>query len=360
MLSSPAKFPIPWGNSAGAPYIRAIPVNSQIGIQNGAASLTDGFVPDNFLPTAGGGVPPFGQDMNGILNQVTQTQQWQQAGGGWQYDSSFVTSIGGYPSGAVLFSETVLGRQWLSTADGNTTDPDSISAANWATPPGQIPVGAPLPSFSSTVPFGYVPANGLTIGNASSNATERANSDTLLLYRFVWLNFSNSECPLLTSAGAPVSRGANPDADYNANNQLTLPSLKGTALIGVDGMGGAASTFLANVPIVIGNTTSPGSILGENLHTLTQSELAVHTHANTLTDPTHTHGTTEINGATTMSVIGGSENFAAGNFSHQSLTACFSINNAATGISINNASQGGGGAHNNVERSMTVYWNLAL
>ena len=61
MLASaiPIKFPIPFGNSAGGGYIRPIPQASQIGIANGAASLTDGFPPLNFLPLGSGGVPPF-------------------------------------------------------------------------------------------------------------------------------------------------------------------------------------------------------------------------------------------------------------------------------------------------------------
>ncbi|TIW87308.1 MAG: hypothetical protein E5V52_04410 [Mesorhizobium sp.] len=46
----PAKFPVAWGASASPSYIRSIPLGSQIGIVNGAASLTDGFPPLNFLP----------------------------------------------------------------------------------------------------------------------------------------------------------------------------------------------------------------------------------------------------------------------------------------------------------------------
>jgi len=348
MLSSavPSKFPIPWANAAGGSFIRPIPEASQIGIQNGAASLTDGFVPDNFQVIAAGGVPPFGQDMNGILKLITQIEQWEQAGGGYVYDSAFSTAIGGYPKGARLNSAVVLGRQWLSTVDSNTTDPDSVSAANWVTPPGQNPSGTPIPSFSSTIPFGSVAANALTIGNAASNATNRANSDTLLLFRFVWLTFSNSECPLLNSAGSPVSRGANPDADYAANNALTLPNGKGASLIGVDNMGGSASTFLNGVPVAIGNSTTPGSIVGENLHPLVAAENGIHNHG--VNDPTHVHGYEEFSAGS--GTVGGGGAFGA--------NIAANTNAAATNISIQN--QGSGTPHNTVQRSMTVYWNLAL
>ena len=143
---------------------------SQIGVNAGFASLNDGFPPLTMTPIAAGGVPPFGQDMNGILNQITEIQQWEQAGGGWQFDVNFAAEIGGYPQGAILNSKVVLGRKWMSIVDNNLTDPDSASAANWVTPAGQLPVGTPVPSFSPTVPPGFVAANALRIGNTNSGA----------------------------------------------------------------------------------------------------------------------------------------------------------------------------------------------
>ncbi|NTG07273.1 glycine-rich domain-containing protein [Rhizobium rhizogenes] len=127
---SPSKFQLPWANSATSSYTRTIPVASQIGIQNGAASLTDGFPPLNFLPVGSGGIPPFGQDMNGILNQTTANLQWLNAGGLFAYDGTFSTSIGGYPAGAMLKSASTVGLFWLNTADNNTTNPES-GGANW-------------------------------------------------------------------------------------------------------------------------------------------------------------------------------------------------------------------------------------
>src|SRR5882757_8166258 len=182
VASSPPKFPKVWGQNAGDPFIRPIPVDSQIGINAGFASLNDGFPPLTMTPIPAGGVPPFGQDTNGILKQITQSIQWEQAGGGYFFDAAFATAIGGYPAGAILNSAVVLGRQWMSLVDNNLTDPDSAAAAGWVLPPGQLPAGTPVPSFSSVVPYGFVPANGLTIGNAASNASGRANADALFLF----------------------------------------------------------------------------------------------------------------------------------------------------------------------------------
>ena len=65
----PSKFAIPFASSAGAGYIRTIP-QTPTGTA-GQASLQQGFPPENFSPVSAGGVPPFGQDFNGLLNQVT-------------------------------------------------------------------------------------------------------------------------------------------------------------------------------------------------------------------------------------------------------------------------------------------------
>ena len=125
----PSKIPLPFAYAAGSSYKNTIPVASQIGITNGRASLADGFPPLNFTPISAGGVPPFGGDMNGILNEMTSIQQWQQAGGFFTYDSAFSTAVGGYPKGAILQSTSLSGL-WMSSAENNTSNPDT-GGAGW-------------------------------------------------------------------------------------------------------------------------------------------------------------------------------------------------------------------------------------
>lgn len=125
----PTKIPLPFAYNAGVGYKNTIPTASQIGVVNGRASLNDGFPPLNFVPISSGGVPPFGSDVNGILNEITAITQWQQAGGFFFYDSSFSTTIGGYPKGAILQSSSNSGL-WISTAENNTTNPDT-GGAGW-------------------------------------------------------------------------------------------------------------------------------------------------------------------------------------------------------------------------------------
>lgn len=126
----PDFFPKPFGANAGASFIRDIPAASQIGAEDGAASLTDGFPPLTFQPIASGGVPPFGQDMNGILFQTSAWCRWVAAGAQAQFNSTFATAIGGYPKYSVLASTTP-GLFWQSTVENNATNPDSGGAANW-------------------------------------------------------------------------------------------------------------------------------------------------------------------------------------------------------------------------------------
>ena len=346
----PPSFPIPFASSAGGSFIRPIPQASQIGIINGAASLTDGFVPLNFSPVAAGGVPPFGEDFNGILNQITLWNQWTEAGAPVSYNSAFSTGINGYPQGAILQSVVTLGKRWMSTVDNNTTDPDFSGAANWVGAPGDVPTGTPLQSLTSTLPYGYVAANGLTIGNGSSNATGRANADTQFLYAFNWLNFSNSACPIYTSTGSASTRGANPAADFAANKALAMPSMQGLELMGVDTMGGGATTFLNGVPVGSGGTTTPGSVLGENLHQLSIAELAAHTHGNFLSDPSHLHNY--------LSNLGGA--YQGGGTAGGAAQVNNNTAAAVTGTTLTNASVGSSSSHNTVHRSMLVFWGQKL
>jgi hypothetical protein len=160
-----ARFNIPWGNSAGVSYTHAIPQASQIGITPGAASLTDGFPPLNFLPVGGGGIPPFGQDFNGIFNWVTDAIQWIQAGGTWGYDSTFSAAINGYPQGAIVVAASGIGNFWLNLVDNNTSNPDT-GGANWV----PFSLGVPSPSAISAA---------ITLGSAQTLTNNLATTINL-------------------------------------------------------------------------------------------------------------------------------------------------------------------------------------
>lgn len=79
-----------------------IPVASQVGITDGAASFETGFPPDTLIDIGDGGIAPDGLDMNGILNIITQHIRFWLAGGYPRFDATLCTEIGGYPVGTIL------------------------------------------------------------------------------------------------------------------------------------------------------------------------------------------------------------------------------------------------------------------
>jgi hypothetical protein len=104
-----------------------------------------------------------------------------------------------------------------------------------------VPVGTVQSFARSTAPTGWLAANGSTIGSASSNATN-ASADYSALFTVLWDNWSNTDLPILDSAGAASTRGANAAADFAANKRLPLPDLRGIFVRGA----GSAQTIGGN------------------------------------------------------------------------------------------------------------------
>lgn len=251
---TPNKFPIPFADSATVPtFRRAIPEASQIGIQAGAASLTDGFPPVTFDPLDAGGIPPFGQDFNGLLNQITLWSQWQAAGGMVVYDAAFSSDIGGYPLGAVLAATIGAGKFWISTADNNTTDPDA-GGANWLAIGGPIaaarvmanltgssapatPVTLPALAtamgfattlggeWSITFPGGLIKKGGLTnVVGAGSLATQSFATPFPTSCFTVTVSYANSLSPSQATGGNPHNATPIDETGFRIFNGGTNPS----------------------------------------------------------------------------------------------------------------------------------------
>lgn len=180
---------------------------------------------------------------------------------------------------------------------------------------------------------GWVRQNGRTVGSATSGASERANADCQALFLYLWNNFTDAKCPVISG------RGASAAADWAANKQITLRDRRGRAAFGLDGMGNIRANIIPDTLVSGGDTAdTQGAIGGEANHTLVTAEMPVHNHA--LTDPGHTHAQesgTVLNHAPNILNLGGGPN---GN-SNASSTAP-----AVTGITL--APAGGGTAHNNM------------
>lgn len=145
--------------------------------------------------------------------------------------------------------------------DPTSTDPDSLlkTGDTWFSPIGGNRAGA-------------VRLNGRTLGAGSSSASERANDDTRPLFIFLWTNLENTQAPV--SGG----RGASAAADFAANKTITLPDLRGSVPIGLDGMGNSVAGRLASAPIENGTATTGGSVLGGNTQILEEANMPAHTH----------------------------------------------------------------------------------
>lgn len=166
-------------------------------------------------------------------------------------------------------------------------------------------------TMKATADAGWVMCNDGTIGPAGSGATTRANADCEALYTLLWNNVSNS------FAAVTGGRGASAAADWAAGKTLALTKMLGRALA----INGAGSGLTAR---------SLGQTLGAETHTLAISEIPAHTH----TTPTRNDRN---------SYPGGSD------------TVTQSNNN---GNAISTGSQGGGGAHNNMQP--TTFVNVML
>ncbi|UPJ51866.1 tail fiber protein [Bradyrhizobium sp. 200] len=97
-----------------------------------------------------------------------------------------------------------------------------------------------------------------------------------------------------------------------------------------------------------GNPANLGAVGGLESHTLTTPQIPAHSHPNSLTDPGHSHSETQHSAAVSTSNFQDTARFSAGP-NGGSIQTALSTSSNTTGISINNANAGGGGAHNNVQ-----------
>lgn len=243
---SPSKFPIPWGNAAGAGYIRSVPTASQINTVPGAASFADGFPPVCALPIAAGGTPPYMQDFNGIFNIVTAWLQWYQAGGPINYDSTFQTNIGGYPSGARVASLTLPGRIWQSTVDNNTTNPDT-GGAGWTNANSGRLIN--VRSYTQTGTYTYAPSTGTSfiivtvVGAGGAGGGAFSGGPGYYVVGSAGASGSAGSSLLRSGfGGATISVGAGGAPTFNQGSPGGTSSFG--SFLSAPGGGGGASTFL--------------------------------------------------------------------------------------------------------------------
>lgn len=124
----------------------------------------------------------------------------------------------------------------------------------------------------------------------------------------------------------------------DGSTTFNLPDLRGRVTAGKDDMGGSAASRLTSNYFGT-SAANLGAVGGLESHILTVGQLAPHTHSNTLTDPGHSH-------TTDAKTLPGGVGVASGSGISGGAA---SINSNVTGVTITNASTGGGSAHNNIQ-----------
>lgn len=116
-------------------------------------------------------------------------------------------------------------------------------------------------SINSAI-LGWLMMDDGTIGNTSSGATHK-NINTFPLFKLIWDNFQSNQtlAPMFTSGGVSTPYGADAEADFSANNRLSLTKMAGRVMAGM-------------IPV----THPLGSFLGSETHTQTIGEMPTHDH----------------------------------------------------------------------------------
>ena len=132
-ITEPSKILTPWASTGSK---NPIPANANN--TTGAAGFDKGFPDITMTPEEAGGLPPDGQDFNGIFYQITEIIQYIQAGGQPFFSAALSSAIGGYPKGCVILGADAV-TLWQNQVDNNTSDPNS-------TPTGWLKVDVNLKS----------------------------------------------------------------------------------------------------------------------------------------------------------------------------------------------------------------------
>ncbi|MDN3813708.1 hypothetical protein ACVZH2_02880 [Morganella morganii] len=109
-----------------------IPENYETSMESNQATWDQGFGQITMLPVAAGGLPPKGQDFNGIFNQISENIVYLSQGGRFKFSAEYAEAIGGYPKGAVLQSDDEK-KEYLSLIDNNKVDFNTATdiSASW-------------------------------------------------------------------------------------------------------------------------------------------------------------------------------------------------------------------------------------
>ena len=266
-MTYPTPLSLAWGAGSGT-HVGAkntIPVSSAAPL----ASWNDGFPDTTLLPVTQGGVPPEGQDFNGVLNALSQHAVYGNLGGKYKFSSALAASTG-YGIGAVVQDAANPGVEWQSLCANNAADPGtgpfaitascaagvlSVSATSGTMLVGQSVAGAGIPINTTILSFGTGTGGTGTYNLSSSPGTvasesmsvfgwathvgsapslkgatsisqERKNSETVSLSEFGGdpTGLTSSYAAFVAATTAKVSDLFAPAGTYLIDTNLSIPA----------------------------------------------------------------------------------------------------------------------------------------
>lgn len=221
-INIPPKMPVPWATSG---LKNTIPATSSP--VTGNAGYDQGFTAINMTPRTAGGIPPFGQDFNGIFYAVTEALRYLETGAGFPYDGAFATAVGGYPLGARVQRTDGYGS-WLNTSANNTTDPEAFGSG-WA-PEGSGTAGVVMSNANVTL-------TALQAARDIIVVTGSLTADLSLIfpsYQKSWVVVNNTSGSFTvtakTASGGGVTLGSLSNTVVYGDGVSILPAIRGVSM----------------------------------------------------------------------------------------------------------------------------------
>jgi len=196
---------------------------------------------------------------------------------------------------------------------------------------------------------GYVRCNGRSIGNSGSGADERANPDCEDLFLYLW----DADPTLAVSTG----RGASAASDWASNKMISLPDMRGRALVGLDGMGNVVSGVISDVKVDNSETADTlGATAGGQDQTLTIAQIPAHNHSGgTGNAGSHDHSIPQSSRVWNFGPGGGAIRVDYNNGTGWDISTGVGQSTGNVGNHSHSIpNEGGGSPHDNIQPSMLV------
>ncbi len=188
------------------------------------ASITEGFPEMTMKALKDGGLPPRGEDFNGLFYLTTDQKAFFQDGGYITFDPTVSTLIGGYPQGAILdyYNETTnYYTKVESLIDDNTNnfvnDPSLIDNVNWRYVDFGTGANENLSNITALALDRINQSKELETGNVSA--------DTVVLTQIKQMAHSSFDLSKFTVIGSPTISSDGIVTSFGQNDGISAPAL---------------------------------------------------------------------------------------------------------------------------------------